>query len=210
MKHAVVAVLMTSVALAGCGRDREPAPPEPAPSPLADGEQAQASIIRPDIAMPTEAPAALEPLNIVIGFPDGGAKLSPDGTAALEKLVASPQVRQGGAIRIGAHSDSAGTDTANLAASRKRGQTVLDWLLAKGIAEERVTLVAFGEQNPDRPNALPDGTPDEAGRAANRRVEINVAVKPTSPETRAPTLAEEIVDRTGSETTPSLEAENSD
>ena len=33
----------------------------------------------------------------------------------------------------------------------------------------------MGEQNPIAPNALPDGSPNEAGRASNRRVEIDIS-----------------------------------
>ncbi len=65
--------------------------------------------------------------------------------------------------------------------------------MENGIAEERIALVAFGEQNPVRPNALLDGSPDAVGRSANRRVEILVPMASQAKgETRVPTLAEEI------------------
>ena len=43
-------------------------------------------------------------------------------------------------------------------------------------AAHDVVVVAMGEQNPARPNAKPDGTPDEEGRAFNRRVDVSIAV----------------------------------
>ena len=196
-----VALAVTLVlALTGCDRRGDsPSPPEPAPSLLASGEPPQASIMRPDIAAPVAEAAPVEPLDLTIGFPDGGWALGDAQIALLKKFVASPQVELDGPIRLGAHSDSAGSDAANLAASRKRGDAVRDWLVEHDIAEDRIALVAFGEQNPARPNASPDGSPDDAGRAANRRVEIHVPV-PNAPSAapREPTLAEEIVEQTES------------
>lgn len=171
--------------------------------------------MRPEIATPAAKAAPIEPLDLTIGFPEGGAELGAAQTALLTKFVASPQVKLDGPIRLGAHADSAGTDAANLAASRKRGEVVRAWLVSHGIAADRITLVAFGEQNPARPNALPDGSPDEAGRAANRRVEIHVPV-PNAPSAapRERTLAEEIVEQSGSgetaATRPGAPADNSD
>lgn len=188
------------ILLAGCqGNADNEEPPEPVPSPLAAGETPQASIMRPDLATPTTAPPApIEPLSITIGFPDGGAEIPEAEIAKLRKMRDSVQVKQGGPIELAAHSDSKGTDDANLRASKERGEAVRDWLVDNGIAESRITMVAFGEQNPVKPNALPDGTPNEPGRAANRRVEIHVPVRAApSAEMREPTLAEEIVERTG-------------
>lgn len=206
----IVSACLALVMLAACDRAPE-ITPEPTSSPLAPGEPAQASIMRPDLATAPPEAAPVEPLDITIGFPDGGSTIPAEGIAQLEKFIASVQVAKGGPIRIGAHSDSEGTDAANLAASKKRGEAVVAWLADKGIAKDRLTLVAFGEQNPVKPNALPDGSPNEEGRAANRRVEIHVPVAGApADEQREPTLAEEIVEKTGPEPPPSNQTEKSD
>jgi len=62
-----------------------------------------------------------------------------------------------------------------------------------------MTIVAFGEQNPIAPNALPDGTPDLAGRAKNRRVELAVAPPPPASPVSAPSDDTTLVDRLTSE-----------
>lgn len=195
-----VAILFCAiVTLAACDKsDPREGADDGMPDPSARTEEPpQTSIMRSDVAKPTEAPAPVEPLEIVIGFPDGGTEIPLEGIGKLRTLVGSVQIQQGGPIELAAHSDSAGSDSVNLRASRSRGEAVRAWLIDNGVEAERITLVAFGEQNPVEPNALPDGTPDEAGRAANRRVEINVPV-PQEPveEARRPTLAEEIVERT--------------
>lgn len=152
----------------------------------------------------------MRPLDLIIAFPDGGAELGPRQTAALARLVSSQQVGEGGPIVLGGHSDSSGTDAANLTASRERAEAVRNWLIQHGIAEKRIALIVFGEQNPLRPNALPDGTPDEVGRARNRRVEIHVPVAMPSAAPREPTLAEEIVETTGEDSGAVVAPDNSD
>ncbi len=182
-----------ALALGACDRQADPVPtPSPTPDPTAADEGAKRSIFRPEFQVePIEAAApVLAPLETRIYFPEGTA-LTEDATAELATVIASPQVRRGGAITLGGHSDSGGTDQANLRASRARAEAVRDWLVDNGIDEERIELVAFGEQNPIAPNALPDGTPNEEGRATNRRVEITVASPdPAAAQPEEPTLAE--------------------
>lgn len=191
--------LVLPLALLG-GCDRVPAPadkPSPVPAAIGKPEQTRASIMRPEVVPPQPEASRIEPLRVTISFGAGGTSLSTAEIGKLSALIDSPQVKASGAIRLAAHSDSAGSDSGNLAASRERGEVVRDWLVESGIAEERITLVAFGEQNPVRPNALPDGSPNIAGRNANRRVEILVAVADggvATTQPRTPTLAEEIVE----------------
>lgn len=134
------------------------------------------SILRPDVEQPPQEAEPLETLNATIGFPEGGTELDADAVAALEQVLASEQLAKGGPITIRAHSDSGGTDTANADASQARGLAVADWLIGKGVVDDRIHVIVFGEQNPIEPNALPDGSPNEPGRAANRRVEIEVSM----------------------------------
>ncbi len=169
--------------LAACGRDG-PAPAQTAtPTPSATvpaGEKV--SIIRDDVGIEREPEVApMAPLELTISFPDGGADLTDDAKARLDEILATNQIKAGGAITLGGHTDSAGLDSANLRASKKRADAVRDWLVDHGVDKERIEVIAFGEQNPTAPNAKPDGTPDEAGRAKNRRVEMTVAVPEGTP-----------------------------
>ncbi|MCP9221748.1 OmpA family protein [Erythrobacter sp. LQ02-29] len=159
---------------AGCDDGRD-ADPSPAPTQTSTPTSADpVSIIRPDIE---EAPMVpLAPLNATIGFGSTGAEISPEAETQLQDVLDSPQLARGQAITIRGHSDSSGRNEANMKLSQERADAVRDWLVDHGVAKERLTVIAFGEQNPVQPNALPDGTPNEPGRAANRRVEIHVAV----------------------------------
>ncbi|MEP3422716.1 MAG: OmpA family protein [Erythrobacter sp.] len=130
------------------------------------------SILRADIEQPKTPPVPLEPLNATIGFPDGGAVIDEAAHLAIMQVTSSEQSMLQGPIVLRGHSDAGGSDAANERASMTRAESVRDFMIDLGVDEERFTIIAFGEQNPIEPNALPDGTPNEVGRARNRRVEI--------------------------------------
>ena len=160
-----------ALALAGCN-DREP-PPAPEPSPTAP--PTQTSIIRPDVEIERIEPE-LEPFEGSVTFAEGGSALSDAAIADLEAIQETPQMAEGGAIVLRGHTDSVGDDDANMRVSERRAGLVRDWLVERGVAEDRITVIAIGEQRPIAPNARRDGTPDEAGRAANRRVDVSIAL----------------------------------
>ena len=178
------AALLAAIALAACSRDEAEAPAEPAEPVALPGENAAegedapetVSILRPDIDTPQDPVVPLDPLTLTIGFSKGGSELDDAALENLRELLGSPQVGRDGEIILRGHSDTGGTERVNMRVSRERAERVRDWLVENGIEADRITIIAFGEQNPRRPNALPDGTPNEKGRAANRRVEIEVPV----------------------------------
>jgi len=146
--------------------------------PVADDSET-VSILRPDIEVPDNEPTSPPPLaalRVTIGFPSGGSALDEAARAELEQLLESPQMARSGPITLRAHTDSLGRDKANIDVSEERGLAVAEWLIDNGVGADRITVVALGEQNPIQPNALPDGSPNPEGRAANRRVEIEVAL----------------------------------
>jgi OOP family OmpA-OmpF porin len=81
-------------------------------------------------------------------------------------------VAKGWPIVLRGHTDSEGSDQGNLFASRKRAEAVAGWLVESGIDEDRIEVIALGEQRPIAPNVHLDGTPDKEGRRRNLRVEV--------------------------------------
>ena len=69
-------------------------------------------------------------------------------------------------VRIEGHTDDVGKDAYNLDLSNRRARSVLDALVARGVAADRLESVGYGEQNPIDSNATLEG------RAHNRRVEF--------------------------------------
>lgn len=159
-------LLAGTLAIAGCKvKEAEP-----------EADDRPRSIFRDEPAENPVLPApTLPPLEMTLSFADGTPELTEAVRAELATIMDSPQVEAGGPIILRGHSDSEGSDEENLDSSRKRAEAVRDFLVESGIAEGRIRVIAFGEQNPVAPNALPDGSPNEEGRAQNRRVEVTVA-----------------------------------
>lgn len=81
----------------------------------------------------------------------------------VEILERYPEITK---IRVEAHTDSLSSDAYNLQLSDKRANSVMNHLIDKGIAKERLTFTGFGESKPIAPNNTREG------RAKNRRVEF--------------------------------------
>lgn len=187
-----VAIVVSTLLLAACNSEQPPTTPE-------EPAEGKRSIFRPEFQVePIDSLSPPESLETRIIFPDG-AQLSQEARAELATVLASPQVTGGGAIVLRGHSDSGGSDDANMRASRARAEAVRDWLVENGVEASRISVIAFGEQNPAAPNALPDGSPNEEGRLANRRVEIEVYTAEQPAEVEKPTLAESLATETEDE-----------
>lgn len=193
-----VATALIALGITACQPSREPAANEVAEAPAnvevesnmtmpgnaataAEPEEAKKSIIRPDVEpSPTPTPPA-EPVELTVPFPAKGAQPDPAGMALLDTLAADPVLALGGPITIWGHSDSSGSDASNLIASRKRAEAARDYLVEKGVAAERITVIALGEARPIAPNRKLDGSDDPEGRDKNRRVEIKVDLPKAAP-----------------------------
>ncbi|QKG70997.1 OmpA family protein [Erythrobacter mangrovi] len=170
-------------ALAACG---ETTPQTPQPKPTGDAK----SIFRPEFQIePIAKERPPQPLDTRIFFPEG-SELTEAARAELATVVNSQQAAAGGPIVLRGHADAGGNDAANLRISRERAEAVRSFLVDNGIDEARISVIAFGEQNPIAPNALPDGTPNEEGRARNRRVDLHIDTPAPVPKSKEPTLAE--------------------
>ena len=94
------------------------------------------------------------------------ATLLPEAEALLEQvarwLLQNPQVR----VEVRGHTDSVGTDEQNLRLSQQRAEAVRRYLIAQGVAPERIVAIGLGRREPIDTNDTP------RGRARNRRVEL--------------------------------------
>ena len=98
-----------------------------------------------------------------------GSKLPLD-TTVFKLMVDNPEI----IVEIMAHTDSKGTDAYNLKLSQKRAESVVKYLLSKGIAPGRLKARGYGETMPVAPNSNPDGTDNPLGRAKNRRTDFKI------------------------------------
>ena len=97
-------------------------------------------------------------------FDSGSTSLSETATelldAAVIVLVANPATR----LTVEGHTDDLGDETTNLTLSQARADAVVEYLVAGGVAEDRLFAIGLGESTPIADNAT------EEGRAANRRI----------------------------------------
>ncbi len=116
-------------------------------------------------------PRVVEKINIreTIQFKTGKAKIKKRSHAILDEVVKVMKTRTGiKKVRIEGHTDSVGDAEKNRTLSQARAESVLEYLVKKGIARDRLLAKGFG---PDKPVA--DNTTDE-GRSKNRRVEFSI------------------------------------
>ena len=71
-------------------------------------------------------------------------------------------------ILLAGHTDATGSEQYNLELSRRRAQSVSDYLTVQNINPERFTVQGYGESDPIASNDTADG------RAQNRRVEVAI------------------------------------
>ncbi len=77
-------------------------------------------------------------------------------------------------IEIIGHTDSKGTPGYNLELSKRRANSVLEYLVSRGIERTRFVTRGLGETNNLAMNTNPDGSDNPEGRKLNRSVEIKI------------------------------------
>jgi len=112
-------------------------------------------------------------------FDSGHAELKATGTPILTEVShLLVTTRFSNAIAVEGNTDnvpiSGGEFPSNWELSTARANAVLEFFLHHGVAESRLTVVGFADQNPIAPNDSADG------RALNRRVDVVVLRHATS------------------------------
>ena len=77
-------------------------------------------------------------------------------------------------VEIGSHTDSKGSLSYNEGLSRRRSQSVVDYLISKGIEKDMIIAKGYGETQPLVPNTNPDGSDNPENRQLNRRTEFKI------------------------------------
>ena len=116
--------------------------------------------------------ATIEPnVTIVLNnifFDFDKSTLKAESGPELERMVDLLKDKSTMEIEIAGHTDSTGPDAYNLALSERRAQTVVAYLIRRGISKDRLAVQFFGETKPLETNET------EEGREKNRRVEFKI------------------------------------
>jgi peptidoglycan-associated lipoprotein len=78
------------------------------------------------------------------------ATLRDESKVSLDGLVQTLEINSNITIELQANTDFVGTDESNQDLSQKRAQTVVDYLILKGIKADRLTAVGYGKKNPKK------------------------------------------------------------
>ncbi|MDQ1335506.1 MAG: hypothetical protein QG552_2456 [Thermodesulfobacteriota bacterium] len=151
------------------------APPKPAPAPVA----------QQGVILDSDGDGVPDNLDKCPGTPKG-ARVNKDGCwvienvlfdfdksnikpqfhGLLDEVVAVFKQNPGLRTRIEGHTDNVGTAAYNKKLSLRRANSVMGYLVKKGIAKDRLTIEGFGFTRPVAPNDTKEG------RALNRRVQL--------------------------------------
>jgi outer membrane protein OmpA-like peptidoglycan-associated protein len=101
-----------------------------------------------------------------ITFETGSADLNANFFSVLDSVSLVLKEYNKTIIDVAGYTDNVGSDQSNQLLSQRRAGTVGQYLRSKGVQEQRIATVGYGETRPVASNESPEG------RAQNRRVEL--------------------------------------
>ncbi|RFC62696.1 cell envelope biogenesis protein OmpA [Fulvimarina endophytica] len=104
-----------------------------------------------------------------VTFPTDQAQILPAFYPTLDSVGLVLQKFDDTIINVYGHTDSQGSDGYNLRLSQQRASSVSQYLASRGVSPNRLNTQGYGESQPIADNAT------EAGRARNRRVEVQIS-----------------------------------
>ena len=159
-----VGLLVGSLALFGCPKRPEvgqapPSAPGPgavvapaAPSPTTAPPEVRvqppaATAVVPEAPKAPETVVAASPLKDAF-FDFDKSALRDDQKAALNEDVAWLKGNAGAKVLIEGHCDERGTAEYNLGLGERRAKAVKDYLIAAGVAADRISIISYGKERP--------------------------------------------------------------
>ncbi|MCF0222920.1 MAG: OmpA family protein [Fibrobacter sp.] len=103
-----------------------------------------------------------------VTFKAGSAELVPSSLKTLDDAIKGLKINPKAKVEVQGHTSSEGSLELNQKLSEDRANSVRDYMISNGIASERLTAVGYGPNQPKADNST------EAGRKANRRIELVV------------------------------------
>jgi peptidoglycan-associated lipoprotein len=171
-----------TIALAACASNP---PPEPPPTPSASNTTTVTPPVQPPVQPPRVTPPPSGPLagskadfavkaTDRVYFDYDAYNLDSDDQRSLSSQIAWLKQFPSTRVEVQGHADERGTRDYNIALGERRAQSVKSFLVAQGIAENRIQTISFGKDKPLDPGH------DEAAWSRNRNSYTTVIVEAIS------------------------------
>jgi len=115
-----------------------------------------------------EVQAKLNEYARTILFDTGKSSIKAESTAVMVDIITILSEYPNARFTVEGHTDSQGSASSNQALSDSRANSVRDFLVERGVSPTTLSAIGYGEERPISTNDT------RAGRAQNRRVEINL------------------------------------
>lgn len=102
------------------------------------------------------------------------ATLREESKTVLDELVKVMQDNPKIKVELSAHTDGIGSDIYNNTLSENRAKACVDYIISRGISQDKIFAKGYGKTRPIAPNTLPTGQDNPEGRQMNRRTEFTV------------------------------------
>lgn len=112
--------------------------------------------------------ALMTDMTAMIHFDYDQAEIMSGDMGNLDRKSAIMNANSGLQVRISGHADERGSDEYNLALGNRRAAAAKRYLVNKGVADSRITISSFGEEQPVAMGS------DESAWAQNRRDEFEI------------------------------------
>ena len=156
----------------GCGQ-HHPAPvaaqPAPAPKPVAKKVAEDQDLAAVGKVKAKEDNTAVFSFDKAINFKVNSDEIQGDSPKDIRQTAKALRKYPDAKVKVVGYTDSIGEADYNLDLSKRRAQAVADLLIKDGVPAANVTAIGMGENNPIASNNT------AAGRAQNRRVEIEIS-----------------------------------
>lgn len=127
---------------------------------------------KPVTTLPNPLPIE-QPIRLIIYYDFDKATIKKEAARDLDELALRLKEKPEIHIQLNAHTDARGKKAYNHALSQRRAQAAVNYLVAKGIARNRMTAKGYGEEKPV--NSCTDGVScTEIQHQENRRTEFEV------------------------------------
>lgn len=155
-----------------------PPPPPPPPAPVPDPDSDNDGVIdrqdrcpgtRAGVEVDVNGCEIMEEIQLQgVHFESNSDRLVSGAQVVLDEAAATLIKNPGIRVEVAGHTDSDGDNAYNESLSARRAATVRDYLAARGVEMERMTMRGYGETQPIADNNTTEG------KAANRRVVLRI------------------------------------